>query len=84
MIPRLLLLVLIAPSIAWAQQSETYNYWQQSEAIIWRGVKTVMMCNGVFTSNREQEQVREQEWAYTHNRVFTKTTNSGSIGTKSW
>ncbi len=68
MIPRLLLLVLFAPSIAWAQQSETYNFWQQSEATIWRGVKAVMMCNGIFTSERDPTLVREQEWAYTRNR----------------
>lgn len=68
MIPRLLLLLLFAPSVAWAQQSETYHYWQQSEATIWRGVKTMMMCNGLFTSNRYPKLIREQEWAYTRNR----------------
>ncbi len=68
MILRLLLLLLFAPSIAWAQQSETFNYWKQSEATIWRGVKALMMCNGFFTSDRHPILVQEQEWAYTRDR----------------
>jgi len=61
----LLLLLFLPTALAAGQQTETFNYWEQDEAIVWRGVKAFMMCNGYFTSNRSPEQIQEQEWAYT-------------------
>ncbi len=64
-IAAILLATGFVPPESIAQQSESFNYWEKNEAIIWRGVKAFMMCNGVFTSERSPDLVREQEWAYT-------------------
>ena len=61
-------LLLLAPLTAWAQPKETYDYWQFDKALIWRGVQTFMICNGLFTSDRTLDQVFEQELAYVEGR----------------
>ena len=66
-----LILLLLAPLTAQAQQEETYDYWQFDKALIWRGVQAFMMCNGVFTSNRTLDQIFEQELAYVWGRPGT-------------
>lgn len=66
-----LILVLLTPLTAWAQQEETYDYWQFDKALIWRGVQAFMMCNGVFTSHRTLDQIFEQELAYVWGRPGT-------------
>ena len=58
----------LLPAAAQAILEETYNYDDASEQLIWRGVKTLMMCNGVFVSNRTPDQVMADEWAYTRGR----------------
>jgi hypothetical protein len=67
----LFVLLLLIPLDSWAQQKETFDYWQFDKAIIWRGVQAFMMCNGVFTSNRTLDQVFEQELAYVWGRPGT-------------
>ena len=64
-------LLLLVPLNSWAQQKETFDYWQFDQAIIWRGVQAFMICNGVFTSNRTIDQVFEQELAYVRGRPGT-------------
>ncbi len=64
-------LLLLVPLNTWAQQKETFDYWQYDKAIIWRGVQAFMMCNGVFTSNRTIDQIFEQELAYVWGRPGT-------------
>ena len=59
------------PSVAVAQQEERFDYWQYDKALIWRGVQSFMLCNGVFTSNRTVGQVIEQELAYVRGRANT-------------
>jgi CubicO group peptidase (beta-lactamase class C family) len=45
----------------YGQQLERYDYWQQNRSIISRGMQAIMMCNGLFTSERSLEQIFSQE-----------------------
>ena len=47
-----------------AQQQETYDYWQQQRRMVRHGQQALLMCNGLFTSNRTLEQVFAQELAF--------------------
>ena len=53
------------------QQEESFDYWKDNKEMIWRGVQSFMLCNGVFTSNRTVDQVIEQELAYVRGRAGT-------------
>ena len=44
-----------------AAQQETYDYWGVQRDMIRRGQQAIMMCNGLFTSNRTLEQIYAQE-----------------------
>ncbi|MEE8583924.1 MAG: serine hydrolase [Acidobacteriota bacterium] len=73
-IPLLLVLLFPASSLAQqelAQQEEAFDYWQFDKAIVWRGVQALMLCNGLFTSNRSLDQIVEQELAYVRGRPGT-------------
>lgn len=67
----LVALLMAAPQVSGAQQRESYDYWSFDRQIIQRGVQAVLMCNGLFTSNRTLEQVFEQELAYVAQPVGT-------------
>lgn len=54
-----------------AQQRETYDYTRYQRDMIRHGVQAVLMCNGLFTSNRTIEQVFAQELAYLPQPVGT-------------
>ncbi len=60
----LLLLLLIFPIASSARQTQSFDYWQFNRSIIQRGVQAVLMCNGLFTSERTLEQVFDQELKY--------------------
>ena len=62
-------LLLSAP--ARSQQAESYDYWRFNRDMVQHGVQAVLMCNGLFTSNRTVEQVFEQELAYLRQPVGT-------------
>jgi CubicO group peptidase (beta-lactamase class C family) len=47
-----------------AEQTESYDYWEHNREMIQRGVHAVLMCNGLFTSDRTLEQVLAQELKY--------------------
>ena len=47
-----------------AQQEDRYDYFGHNREMIQAGVQAVLMCNGLFTSNRSLEQVFAQELAY--------------------
>jgi CubicO group peptidase (beta-lactamase class C family) len=64
--------LLVAAPIT-AQQEESYDYWQFNREMIQRGVQAVLMCNGLFTSNRTLEQVFDQELKYVRQPVGTAT-----------
>ena len=59
-----LFLLLCVPISTLAQQAESYDYWQFNKSLIARGVQSLLMCNGIFTSDRSVEQVVDQELAY--------------------
>ena len=58
------LLLLCLPISSLAQQKESYDYWQFNKSLVARGVQSLLMCNGVLTSDRSIEQVFDQELAY--------------------
>ncbi|MGI9205621.1 MAG: serine hydrolase domain-containing protein [Woeseiaceae bacterium] len=61
---------------AFAQQEENFDYFSTNRQMIRNGVQAVLMCNGLFTSNRSLAQVFEQELAY-----LTPTRFTGPVGT---
>ena len=64
-------LTLALPLSSGAQQEETYDYWRANRDMVQHGVQAVLMCNGLFTSNRTLEQVFDQELAYVRQPVGT-------------
>ncbi len=64
-------LALLLSVPASAQQEETYDYWRFDRDMIQHGVQAVLMCNGLFTSDRTIEQVFAQELAYLQHPVGT-------------
>ncbi len=60
----LLTLALLTPTVSFAQQQDSYDYWSFNRDMVQRGVQAILMCNGLFTSNRTLEQVFDQELAY--------------------
>ena len=56
---------------AGAQQEDTYDYWQQQRRMVRHGQQALLMCNGLFTSNRTLEQVFAQELAFLPEPVGT-------------
>ena len=60
---RLLLVLPLTLSLAIAQQPNDYDYFQANRIMIRNGAQALIMCNGLFTSNRTLEQVFDQELA---------------------
>lgn len=56
-----------------AQQEEAYDYWGHNREMIQRGGHAILMCNGLFTSNRTIEQVFDQELKYVRNEAGVAT-----------
>ena len=54
-----------------SNQESTFDYWSYDSAVVWRGVQTLLLCNGIFTSERSLDLVKEQEWAYVKGRPGT-------------
>ena len=52
-------------------QQETFDYWRPQRDMIQYGQQAILMCNGLFTSNRTLEQVFEQELAFIRQPVGT-------------
>ncbi len=63
--------VLLWPLTTQAQQEESYDYFRFNRDIIQNGLQALILCNGLFTSNRTVEQVLAQELAYTRHAVGT-------------
>jgi CubicO group peptidase (beta-lactamase class C family) len=53
------------------QPPARFDYWKANRVMIERGMQALMMCNGLFTSNRTLEQVFAQELAYIDTPVGT-------------
>ncbi len=64
-------LTLLLSSQAFAQQVESYDYWQHQRAMVQRGQQAVLMCNGLFTGNRTLVQVFAQELAFFREPIGT-------------
>ena len=64
-------LTLLLPLATFAQQQESYDYWQHQRAMVARGQQAVFMCNGLFTSNRTLEQVFDKELAFFREPIGT-------------
>ncbi len=52
-----------------ATERAEFDYFSANRGMIRNGVQAVLMCNGLFTSNRTLAQVFEQELAYLNNPV---------------
>ena len=52
-----------------AEPAGDYDYFSANRTMIQNGVQAVLMCNGLFTSNRTLKQVFTQELAYLSNKV---------------
>src|SRR5690606_30093211 len=63
--------VALLPVPTHVQLKESYDYWRVQRDMIQRGQQAIMMCNGLFTSNRTLEQVFAQELAYLREPVGT-------------
>ena len=55
---------LAAPMPAAAQPQSSFDYWQWNREMIQRGQQALLMCNGLFTSNRSLDRVFAQELAF--------------------
>ncbi|MEM9936954.1 MAG: serine hydrolase, partial [Bacteroidota bacterium] len=55
-------------SSIFAQQEETYDYSRFNRDMVSHGVQAILMCNGLFTSERPLDLVLEQELAYSRPR----------------
>ena len=60
-------------------QKESYDYWKFNREMIRRGQQAILMCNGLFTSNRSLEQVFEKELAYLSEPIGTPTGGDYSV-----
>jgi CubicO group peptidase (beta-lactamase class C family) len=58
-----------------------FDYFSANRELISRGVQAVLMCNGLFTSERTLAQVFEQELAYLENPVGTANDGDYSVDT---
>lgn len=59
-----IVLTLLAACTLQASQVSDYDYFTANRTMIRNGVQAVLMCNGLFTSQRTPEQVFAQELAY--------------------
>lgn len=64
-----LLATLLATATSAAEQADNFDYFSANRTMIRNGVQAVLMCNGLFTSERTLEQVFSQELAYLPNPV---------------
>jgi hypothetical protein len=62
-----------------AQQEENYDYFKYNRDMIQRGVQAILMCNGLFTSERPLDLVFEQELAYLRRPIGTARGGDYSI-----
>lgn len=71
-----MLLLALYSSSATAQQEETFDYFSANRQMVRNGVQSVLLCNGLFTSNRSLQRVFRHELAYLDNERF-----GGIVGT---
>ena len=64
-------LLLLLPAHARQEPAESFDYFAANREMVRNGVQAVLLCNGLFTSERTLEQVFAQELAYLSNPVGT-------------
>ena len=69
----LIALGMLVAASAGAQQEERYDYWTFNREMVRHGQQAVMMCNGLFTSNRTLELIFDEELAFLPDPVGTAT-----------
>jgi CubicO group peptidase (beta-lactamase class C family) len=69
----LLASAILLPAATSAQQQESYDYWGPQRDMIRHGQQALLMCNGLFTSQRTLGQVFAQELAFLPQAVGTPT-----------
>jgi len=74
-------LVLATPT--WAEKTPEFDYFSANRGMIRNGVQAVLTCNGLFTSNRNIEQVFKQELAYLKNPLGTAKGGNYTVDTES-
>ena len=67
----LLVILTLTTTPVRAEQPTSFEYFAANRTMINNGVQAVLMCNGLFTSNRSLEQVFSQELAYVRNFIGT-------------
>ena len=77
-----ILALLAATNPATAQPAGEFDYFDANRRMIRNGVQAVLMCNGLFTSQRTPEQVFTQELAYLKEPVGTANGGDYEINRK--
>jgi CubicO group peptidase (beta-lactamase class C family) len=62
---------LALPVTSPAQQTAAFDYWGYNREIVRRGQQAIMMCNGLFASDRTLEHIFEQELAFVGTPIGT-------------
>lgn len=68
---RLAFSLLLAACLQGIAEADQYDYFETNRETIRRGVQAVLLCNGLFTSERTLDQVFAQELSYLENPVGT-------------
>ncbi len=67
-----LTVLMVVPAVAAGQAPEdSFDYWRPQRDMIRYGQQAILMCNGMFTSNRTLEQVFDEELAFFPSPVGT-------------
>lgn len=71
----LLIATLLIQTVAAESGDESYDYFASNRVMIRNGMQAVMMCNGLFTSHRNLQQIFSQELMYLSSPRF-----GGAVG----
>jgi CubicO group peptidase (beta-lactamase class C family) len=80
----LLPVLLLACTSPRAAEDEPFDYFQANRLMVRNGVQAVLMCNGLFTSERTLQQVFDQELAYLERVGGMLGTPEGGAYTVEW
>ena len=58
------LLLISLPPVSLAASENSYDYFSANRQLVRNGLQAVLMCNGLYTSNRHVSEIFEQELAY--------------------
>ena len=78
----LTLVILSGHGYTQSPAESTFDYYEPNRILVRNGVQAVLMCNGLFTSQRSLEQVFSQELAYLENPLGTVEGGNYRVDTK--